>query len=147
MTTIIITVLQSPPPCIVIGRRASPCSTDWCRLQYMLRQFFSLFMPRLHWHPCRGLESRAVTAFSQWLRALGPSFMLPSPATHCRSVRSLGLQASSLEQESPASRQSFPPHSTSHRSPVEQTPEETKWWWTFLSENKMVVGFLTLFQW
>ena len=74
----------------------------------MLRQFFSFFMPLRHWQPRSGLESRADTALAHWLRAPGPSFMLPLPATHWRSVRRRGLHVSSLEQESPASMQSVP---------------------------------------
>lgn len=87
----------------------------------MLRQFFSLFIPRLHWHRCRGLERRAVTAFSQWLRAPGPSFTLPPPATHCRSVLKRGLHASSLEHESPAVRQSHLPPNTSRGTPAHRS--------------------------
>lgn len=69
-------------------------------------------MPRRHWQPCSGLDSKADTALAHWLRAPGPSFMLPSPATHCRRVRRRGLHVSSLEHESPAKRQSLPTHKT-----------------------------------
>lgn len=72
----------------------------------MLRQFFSFFMPRLHWHPCKGLDNRADIALAHWLLAPGPSFMLPFPATHWRSVRRRGLHVSSLEHKSPATKQS-----------------------------------------
>lgn len=95
----------------------------------MLRQFFSFFMPRLHWQRWRGLASRAVTAFSQWLRAPGPSFTLPPPATHWRRVRSRGLHVSSLEHESPAVRQSHCPANTSQGTPAHRrwaiTPHHT----------------------
>lgn len=94
----------------------------------MLRQFFSFFIPRLHWQPCRGVDSRAVMAFSHWFRATGPSFTLPSPATHCRRVRRRGLHVSSLEQASPACRQSQPPAESArrgtparHKIPVQKT--------------------------
>lgn len=86
----------------------------------MLRQFFSLFMPRLHWQPCKGVASSAFMALSHWFRAPGPSFTLPSPATHCRKVRSRGLQLSSAEQVSPACRQSRlpPPEGATRGNPV-----------------------------
>lgn len=90
----------------------------------MLRQFFSFFMPRLHWQPCKGLERRAETALAHWLRAPGPNFMLPLPATHWRRVRRRGLQVSSLEQESPATRQSLLADTASCRAVGEEEPWE-----------------------
>lgn len=92
----------------------------------MLRQFFSFFMPRLHWHPCNGLDRRADTALAHWLLAPGPSFMLPFPATHWRKVRRRGLQVSLLEHESPASRQSLPARMASKRA-VRQRCNKERW--------------------